>query len=202
MIPMDSLMHVDVGAAIDITGTSGRKLLQVCVLEAGGGNRELHVSSIGCEDDPRAVVVSDASRSNMLRIFARGGHLFGTLDISEVAAHGRALLSCGGAKAMTIEPGNRDDLEMTAHAMDGRVLANAGRVSPPLRGAGTASTCVGGESWKLQVKPHSDAVLIVACMLSMILLQQSQRSTYPALSTGSLDLDTAPSLRGIGKHDL
>jgi len=200
MIPMDSLLHVEIGAAIDITGTSGRKLLQACVLQGSGGSRELHVSSIGCEDDPRAVVVSDTSRSSLLKIFARGGHLFGTLDISDVQGHGRALLTCGGARAMTIEPGNMEELEMVAHAMDGRVLANAGRVAQPLRGPSTPTSCVGSDSWKLQVKPHSDAVLIVACMLSIMMLQQS---VYVApLSSASLDVDTAPSLRGIGKHDL
>jgi len=198
MIPMDSLSHVDVGAAIDITGTSGRKLLQACVLDRGGGNRELHVSSIGCEDDPRAVVVTEA-QSSTLKIFARGGHLFGTLDLSEVQSSGCALLTCGGARAMKIETGSMQNLEMTAHAMDGRDLANAGRASPPVQSTITASSCVGGDSWKLQVKPHSDAVLIVACMLSMILLQQSG---YAPPTTGSLDVDTAPSLRAIGKHDL
>jgi len=196
LIPIDSLFHVDVGKAFDITGSSGRKLLRACVLQAGRGNQELHVSSIGCEDDPRAVVICDASHSSMLKIFSRGGHLFGTLDVSEVQSHGRALLTCGGSRAMTIETANRENLEMTAHAMDGRVLANSGRVVSKYR---AADSCVGGDSWKLQVKPQADAVLIVSCMFSMVLLQQS---VYAPLSTGSLDADMVPSLPCVGKHDL
>jgi hypothetical protein len=66
---------------------------------------------------------------------------------------------------LQIEMGNHVDFHMTASAMDGCVLASAGR-----------NLAIGGrqdglDSWKLQAKPGTDAVLITSCMLGLILLR-------------------------------
>jgi len=98
-----------------------------------------------------------------MEIYAKGGKFYGTLEPS---SNGGALLRCDDKFVMSLESGS-GDLRMTASSMDGRLLASAGKnVQVSVRRLESHDT------WKLQVKPGLDAVLIAACMLSAMLFVQ------------------------------
>jgi len=172
MIPIESLMRAS--GELDIRGTSGRKLLNGSVTETPDGNRCLALASCGCEEDPRVTVVAPArdgqgplsgtSRGmRTMELFGKGGSFYGTL---EPGPDGGAVLRCEGEIVMTLDPG-AGDLRMTASSMDGRLLASAGKnVQVAVRQLESHDT------WKLQVKPGLDAVLIVSCMLGALLFGQ------------------------------
>lgn len=159
-------MAVPASGALDVLGTSRRKLLHVVMSEESGGGRQLALASVGCEDNPRVFVSAPAgafSGSQPLDIRGRKGNAYGTLEPS--GRNGGAVLVHGRQQVMTIEVGTSGDMQMTATIPDGRVIATAGRSS-------TASGMpdAKGDTWKLQVMPGADAILIASCMLAMILL--------------------------------
>lgn len=172
MIPIESLMRAS--GELDIRGTSGRKLLHGSVTETPDGNRCLALASCGCEEDPRVTVVAPAragqgplsgtsSGMSTMELFGKGGNFYGTL---EPGPDGGAVLRCEGEIVMSLDPG-AGDLRMTASSMDGRLLASAGKnVQVAVRQLESHDT------WKLQVKPGLDAVLIVSCMLGAMLFGQ------------------------------
>jgi hypothetical protein len=95
-----------------------------------------------------------------MEVLAKGGLSYGTL---EPASGGKAVLRCNGVAVMTLEK-TEGDLCMSATTMDGRLLASAGK---DVRVGSQRVEC--HDAWKLQVKPGLDAVLISACMLSVLL---------------------------------
>jgi len=169
MIQMDHLLRVATGP-INILGTSGRKLLHALVCDSPDGRRCLMLASCGCEDDPRTCIFTPqtAEPSQALEIFGKAGKFYGWL---EFPGGNQAVLSFSGDSGvqkpvLQIEMGNQQDLRMSASTMDGRLLASAGRNV----GVG-GRQFEGNDSWKMQVKPGVDAVLITSCMLSLTLLR-------------------------------
>jgi hypothetical protein len=172
MIPIDSLMRAS--GELDIRGTSGRKLLHGNVRPTPEGRQSLALASCGMEEDPRVTVlapprnlVSSLTGGGMevLEIFGKGGQFYGTL---EPARGGGAVLKHNGEIVMSLEVGSSDfssDLLMSASSMDGRLLASAGK-NVQVQNKWVENP---GETWKLMVKPGSDAVLIAACMLGVLL---------------------------------
>jgi len=174
MIPFESLQRGD--GALEIRGTSGRKLLHGTLKDTDGGRRSLQIASAGCEEDPRVTVVappilstrfgeggSAGQKKNMgvLELYGKGGKFYGTLEAAE---DGGALLRCAGQFVMSLEIAGGGDMRMTASSVDGRLLASAGN---NVQGAVCATSS--SDTWKLQVKPNNDAVLIAACMLGVVL---------------------------------
>jgi hypothetical protein len=102
-----------------------------------------------------------------LEIYGKGGKFYGTL---ETAKGGGALLKYEDAYVMTLEVAS-DDLRMTASSMDGNLLASAGKNLQV-----SAKRMESRDTWKLQVKPNFDAVLIGACMLGVILFRPGEES--------------------------
>jgi hypothetical protein len=176
---------------MDILGTSGRKLLHANVCDSPDGRRCLALASCGCEDDPRVCIFTPQHGEQALEVFGKGGKFYGWI---EFPSRSQAILSYAGDGApqkavLQLEMGSQQDLRMSASAMDGRLLASAGR-----------NVGVGGkqfegiDSWKMQVKPGIDAVLITSCMLGLILIRPlsgDERFSMGASTTGG----TATSLR-------
>jgi hypothetical protein len=177
MIPIESLMRAS--GELDIRGTSGRKLLHGSVTETPEGRRALALASCGCEDDPRITVLAPSrpfaqgplssgapaeGSMGIMEIYGKGGKFYGTL---EPAAGGGAMLRYEGEVVMSLEAAAAGDLRMTASSVDGRLLASAGKnVQVAVRRLESHDT------WKLQVKPGLDAVLIAACMVSVMVFGQ------------------------------
>jgi hypothetical protein len=172
MISMESLRNP--GAAIDILGTSGRKLLHADINQSADGRGSLSLCSVGCEDDPRCTITAATSASSLsplssLEISGRGRRPYGTMEPGGPGWRG-GVVTVGGKPVMIVEttPLPSGDLytslRMTASTMEGRLLAAA---DPTNDGRGH-----GEQSWKLQVKvtPGSDAVLISSCMLAVHIL--------------------------------
>jgi hypothetical protein len=98
-----------------------------------------------------------------MELYGKSGQFYGTL---EPAVGGGAVLWCENRPVMCLESGG-GDLRMIASTMDGRLLASAGKnVQVAVRRLESHDT------WKLQVKPSFDAVLIAACMLGTLLFGQ------------------------------
>lgn len=188
MISTDRLMCAS--GELDIRGTSGRKLLHGSIenspAEPGTSSlsrRTLSIASCGCEDDPRVSVVAHMRDSKdgplahggpsqgsatQMEIFGKGHDFYGCLEPAPAALGGGFQLRKDGRVVMTIKTGTGADfLNMTAASWDGPILATAGkhvRVG--------SQTLESHDTWKLQVKPGVDAVLISACMLSAIVFRQ------------------------------
>lgn len=163
MIAIDCLLTPGI-TSIDITGTSGRNLLKA-VLSQQDGQRCLEISSIGCEDDPRAIVIAEPS-SDTMKIYKRGREHVGTLEMGRGNFWN---LMVNNVQCMVVEAVSMTNLSFKAAAMDGRELATAAK-QPSVGGGGS---CTGGEVWKLTSQPGTDAVLMASCMLSLILLRSS-----------------------------
>jgi len=169
MIPFESLERGN--GALEIRGTSGRKLLHGTVQDTDGGRRSLQIASSGCEEDPRVTVIAPAREGGsdqkgsmgVLEIYGKGGKFYGTLEAAE---DGGAVLRCAGQFVMSLEIAGGDDMRMTASSVDGRLLASAGNNVQGSRSQESSDT------WKLQVKPNNDAVLIAACMLGVLLFSK------------------------------
>lgn len=173
MIQTEHLLRLTTGS-VNILGTSGRKLLHALVCDSPDGRRCLMLASCGCEDDPRTCIFTPqggVGSSQALEVFGKGGKFYGWLEFP------------GGSRAMLAWAGNGtehkpvmqidlcvggEDLSMKASTPEGRVLASAGRDVA----GGTGMAPRGAEdTWKMQVKPGVDAVLITSCMLAIILLK-------------------------------
>jgi len=193
MIQMAHLQRESAGP-VNILGTSGRQLLHALVCGSPDNRRCLMVASCGCEDDPRTCIFTPLNDepSQALEIFGKAGKFYGWL---EFPSRNQAVLLYSGDTGMQkpvlqIEMGSREDLRMSASMMDGRLLASAGR------NVGVAGRQGEGaeDSWKMQVKPGVDAVLITSCMLALILLRpwpSDDRISLGASTVGG----TATSLR-------
>jgi hypothetical protein len=66
-------------------------------------------------------------------------------------------LTCNGQPAMILDITGLLDLRLAARTMGGKLLASA-------------SPAVADPTWKLQVSPGADAVLIASCMLATVLM--------------------------------
>jgi hypothetical protein len=193
MIQMDHLLRQTTGP-VNILGTSGRKLLHALVCDSPDGRRCLMLASCGCEDDPRTCIFTPTDTSQALEVFGKAGKFYGWLELP--GRNQGVLLYSGDAgeqkPVLQIEMGNPQDLRMSASTMDGRLLASAGRNV----GVGSQQfSSQGSDSWKMQVKPGVDAVLITSCMLALILLRPSDdRLSMGGASTVG---GTAASLRPL-----
>jgi len=192
MIQMDHLLSLTSGP-VNILGTSGRKLLHSMVCDSPDGRRCLMLSSCGCEDDPRTCIFTShhGSGAEALEVFGKAGKFYGSLQLP---GGNQAVLTHSGAggqlkPVLQIDMGNHSDLSMSASTMDGRLLASAGRNAT----AGGRSF-EGGDSWRMQVKPGTDAVLITSCMLALILLRPWPTADG-RYSMGAPSVPTAMSLR-------
>lgn len=170
MIPVESIMRAS--GDLDIRGTSGRKLLHGAVSETPEGRHCLTLASCGCEEDPRVTVLGASKHyaagtpSKSLELYGKGGKYYGELTRQP---SGGALLTHDDQAVMTLEISS-EDLRMTASSMDGRMLASAGKnVQVSVR------RLESNDTWKLQVKPNYDAVLIAACMLGLIIFDENNQ---------------------------
>ena len=98
-----------------------------------------------------------------MEIYGKGGTLYGHL---EHAAGGGAVLKCDGNVVMTLEAA-QDDLQMTASSPSGALLATAGK-----NVQFASKQMESHDTWKLQVKPGVDALLVASTMLSLMLFTQ------------------------------
>lgn len=174
MVVMASLQQRGIGP-IDIYGTSGRKLMHAVVGEQNSGLRVFSVASVGCEHDPRCSIRATAPQDRMasLEVYGRNEQPYGALE----PAHAGAVLQCGGQKVMTIEVEDGISFRMVALSTTGTVLATAG---PNVAGLG--QKMMQETVWRIEVKPRVDAVLVVSCMLSMILLWPRMLAQNPGSS--------------------
>jgi len=150
---MDELRRTGAGS-LSISGTSGKKLLVALVCKTPDGRSCLMVSSVGCEDDPRACIFTSRQYPSDLEIFGKAGLFYGWLNFSSRA---EATLFYGGGAA-----GERSAVmnlsskpQWTASSMDNQVI-----------GSGTFVA----DSFRLQASPGTDAVLTVSCILALELL--------------------------------
>eukprot|EP00971_Amphidinium_carterae_P204296 4054034-Amphidinium_carterae.1 len=136
------------------------------------GRTCLQIASVGCEGDPRATIVGPQGRETNYAIFGRGGRdLYGNLQPTDIGAS----LWVDGQNVMHIHVTNEADLRMSAVGPNGVTLVNAGRsLTTPGNGPDDRST------WKVQVRPAVDAVLVMACMLTIITLERRPRGSAAA----------------------
>mmetsp|Transcript_133144 Transcript_133144/g.413999 ORF Transcript_133144/g.413999 Transcript_133144/m.413999 type:complete len:423 (+) Transcript_133144:93-1361(+) len=144
---------------MDITSPSGKKLLQLSLDKTWSGSKTLAISSIGAEDDPRAVIANATFLSSSFRIFGRMGALYGNLEVGSSGGH----VLHSGKQVMALEYGDKELMAMTALAMGGQQLAFGSLQE--VAGEGTA----GRKIWQLKACPGCDAVLVTACMVTMLL---------------------------------
>jgi len=172
-IAMEALQTLRPGT-IAMTGTSGRALLEISIQETNG-RWHLQISSVGCGDEPRAMIEMSSADKSSVKIYGRGRQYFGSLE------HGQKPNECNlviqGEVQMKVlaEPGS--DLQYRAILVDGRQIATAGRFA---------------QSWRLQVKPNADAVLIATCMLSMVFFGIGQLSRASAGTSPVVRQSTGP----------
>lgn len=194
MVPSSSLRQ-QVCGPIDVFGTSGRKLMQAAVQGGDGNPYSFSIASVGCEGDPRCTVrsVDDARTSSslhelgILEVFGRSGKPYGILE--PISGGSVANLYCNGLHVMTIKV--EDWQRMIAVSVSGEILATAG--PRPQATTQTPSAMRDEMPWRVEVKPRVDAVLVVSCMLSVLLLWPLQLpSGRHPLSSMHTGLATTP----------
>jgi len=202
MIQMDHLKRSWLGP-LNILGTSGRKLLHALVCDTPDNRRCLMLASCGCEDDPRTCIFTPADATDPqaeLEVFGKSGKFYGWL---EFPGGNQALLTHSGNdgetnRVLQIDMGNATDLRMSASTMDGKLLASAGR-------SVAGQTAEGKDTWKMQVKPGTDAVLITSCMLALIVLKPwpsgDGRISLPSKGHTFTPQGTATNLRHTAEHE-
>jgi hypothetical protein len=145
---------------VSIKGASARSLLEASIQE-----RQLSLRSVGSDAKPRVIITREGRQLN---IYGRDEKLFGTLEPAS-GPNDCALLVDGQVKLKVLaEPG--PELQFRAFATDGRQVAAAGS---------------SGADWTLQVKANVDAILIAACMLSMIFFVSASAAATPHVSSRS-----------------
>jgi len=186
VISMDSLLRVTTGS-LDILGTSGRKLLHASIEDTHDGRRCLALSSVGCEADPRCLIYTPKDGVGM-EVFGRRKSFYGTIERSNDTS---SILKYEDTPVMLIEAGSVADLKMTARTADcdRKIIGSAGRHE----GKGLRQP-KGGDAWKFQVKPGTDAVLVCACMLAVLLLQPRSGGIMTEPSYSVRSRSPAPSL--------
>jgi len=177
---------------IDINGQSGKKLLHGA-LDDEGTKRKLSLASVNCMGDPRAVVTCDSQTPGHYRIYGRQGNIN---DAASLKAYGimeyvgsRLLLSVEpqwrdptltttteAEPVLQVDPTSHGELHLKAFNVDGRTK---------LAYSDLMTLKDGSEGWRLIVSPGEDAILILACMLTMLL--------FPAPSVSGI---VTPSLPG------
>ncbi|CAK0893382.1 unnamed protein product, partial [Prorocentrum cordatum] len=120
---------------------------------------QLTMRSLGSDAKPRVTITREGRQ---LKIYGRDERLFGTLEPVS-GPNDFALLVDGQVKMKVLaEPG--PELHFRAFATSGRAVAAAGS---------------SGAEWTLQVKANVDAILIAACMLSMIFFAPTVAAAAP-----------------------
>jgi len=191
MISMEGLLR-GTNHALDIIGLSGMKLLDASIQGTPDGRRSLVLTSVGIQDlctcvfPPQAPGIAASPAHKTLEVYGRGGRFYGAIEPSNTGRG--SVLKCNGKPVLIVEKGNVLDLEMSAMTVSRQVLAHAGRAA---NGRGPDS----GDVWKLQVSPGIDAVLIAACMLSMILLWSDGLPGRPSTAPGAIML--SPTLGAV-----
>lgn len=168
LVSMDCLKKPnEVISSIDIRGTSGSKLMHAAIEDGPNRQPMLALFLVGCEHDPRAIMF--ASSPTLIEVYGRGGRVYGSLQVDPAGL--KAVLSCEGVPVMTVDRAAGDAIQLTAACPNGRMLA-CGSYPPP---SGVQGKNSGGselsDAWGMKVKPGADAVLIISCMLSMLVLQ-------------------------------
>jgi len=162
LLPLEGLRNSRGDLAnLDIRGTSGSKLMHATMEAGPNGQLMLALFLVGCEHDPRAIIY--AATPTVMEIYGRGKRFYGTM---ELFSSNSAVVKCEGVPVMTIDRADHNPLSLTASAM-GEVLA-CGSTPPPI---GSSKGGSDSDSWGLKVKPGADAILIMSCMLSVMLLQ-------------------------------
>jgi len=161
VIAMDSLRPGS--GQIDILGTSGRKLLHATITQQPDGRHVFALASVGCQEDPRCIIHGPAAGSVKMEVSGRQGQPYGMLEPD----NSTAILSYNNQPAMVLDTAGLLELRLAARTMDGKLLASASPAVVSSRAPGTDPT------WKLQVKPGADAVLIASCMLAVLLLRRA-----------------------------
>lgn len=159
-IAMEALQTLRPGT-IAMTGTSGRALLEISIQEAHGV-WTLQISSMGCGDEPRAIIEMSPADKSSVKIYGRAKQYFGSIEHGDRPNECNLIVEGEVQMKVLSEPG--PDLQHRAVLVDGRQIATAGRGPPRM------------QEWRLQVKPNADAVLIATCMLSMIFFGMGQQS--------------------------
>jgi hypothetical protein len=131
-------------------------LLEISIQEANG-QWQLQISSVGCGDEPRAMIEMGSADKSSVKIYGRGKQYFGSLENGDRPNECNLVIQGDVQMKVLSEPS--PDMQYRAVLVDGRQIATAGRF---------------GQSWRLQVKPNADAVLIATCMLSMIFFGMGQ----------------------------
>jgi len=160
VIAMDSL-RLSSACQIDILGTSGRKLLHAAITLQPDGRHVLALASVGCQEDPRCIIHGPAAGSAKMEVSGRQGQPYGMLEPENAGV----ILTYSNQAAMVLDTAGLLEYRLAARTMDGKLLATASQAVSSSRGPGADPT------WKLQVKPGADAVLIASCMLAVLLLR-------------------------------
>jgi len=179
MIPTESLMDAAGEldrriAQLDIRGMSGRKLLHGSVSQTPQGQRCLTLASVGSDEVPLVTVVAPPKNDShvplltgpvhsTMEIYGKDRKFYGTL---EPVGQGGAELRYNGGHVMSLKFGG-SDLSMSASSMDGQKLARAGKNMVE----SSVTRLESNDTWKLQVMPNLDAVLVTACMLGVLIFK-------------------------------
>mmetsp|Transcript_54931 Transcript_54931/g.98685 ORF Transcript_54931/g.98685 Transcript_54931/m.98685 type:complete len:380 (+) Transcript_54931:89-1228(+) len=172
MIAMDSL-HSPLTGSIHILGRSGRRLLHCSISPTTDGRRCLALASIGCEDDPRALVFTPPPSSMQVDLhIGRSDAYYG--HIESPPGSSSSILHYGESHnpVMYLELGSYEDLQISATSAAGNVMAFAGKTNALPGSFGLQGRQpIGNDVWKLNVKPGADPLLVASCMLALILLK-------------------------------
>jgi len=160
VVPVDALSEVRTEGALDIMGVSGNPLLRVVVHQVNGGDRALMVSMPPPLNSTRVRIGPPATGSRAdqgLEIRRFDHELYGELVLQP---NGQYDVVKDGRTAMVLGDQMGNALLMVS-TVDGQALAHV--------------TC-GSESFgsvrslEVRVHPNVDAVLVLSCVLSVILL--------------------------------
>jgi len=166
---------------VNILGNSGRMLLKALISQTPDGRRCLALSSSGNEDDPRTIVLSPptqgAASSSTPSGTGQDLELFGKLDgfyghIESPPGSIRSVVHFGKAQnpVMHLDLECHEDLRITATSPAGNDLASAGKGAPMINVPGGKEP-ITGDTWRLNVKPGADPLLVASCMLALILIR-------------------------------
>lgn len=183
VIDLNALKRPSIPGVIHILGNSGRKLLQAVIAQTPEGGQCLSFSSTGNEDDPRTIVVSPPSLHSQGAFISTPGaaqqelELYGRLDgfygrIESPPRSTRSIVHFGRAHnpVMHLELESHEDLRITATSPAGNPLASAGKDTPMHNFSG-GQQLIPGDTWRLNVKPGADPLLVASCMLALILMK-------------------------------
>lgn len=161
MLPLETIQRPH--GSFDMTGPSGRKIMNIHVVLGPNSHRCIAVSPLNC-DEPRCVVHEPKNDCRDMEVQGRSGTSYGLL---RPASRGY-VLQVEGQAVMHLQIQDRARLIFMATTMRHRVLATAGPISGMSADCETATEGhVSADLWRLQIKPGIDAVLLVSCMLAL-----------------------------------